>query len=143
MHWAKWKAASFWLSVIGGGPVPPPNSLQAFSAATNAGPLNGMPSTVSVELPGEETIVIPVPPGPCTGSGKFGTPWERMHSDVSSWGFDAAVGGALELPQAPTTIGQINAAISAPRRRLVIFALTMVVAGPAGFSCTDGAVTAA
>jgi hypothetical protein len=74
MHCAKWNRASLWLSEIGTGAVPPPNSLQVFSAARNTGPLKGMPSTVTVELPVDIEVGMPSPPGPLVGSGKFGTP---------------------------------------------------------------------
>src|ERR1035437_10120922 len=100
MHSAKWNRASFWLSEIGGGALPPPNSLQVFSAATNAGPLKGMPSTVKVELPSDCLIVMPSPPGPLVGSERSGTPGAGMPSEGGSWELDDGVGLVLEPPQA-------------------------------------------
>lgn len=67
--------------------APLPNGLQTLSAAANAGPLNVIPSIVGVELPGENTTVMP-PLGP--GSGKFGTPWARMHRAAANSGLDLA-----------------------------------------------------
>jgi hypothetical protein len=51
MHCAKTSAFFFWLAGTGGGEVPPPNSLHALTADSNAGPPNVVPSMVRVELP--------------------------------------------------------------------------------------------
>jgi len=71
MQCAKVNAFFFWLAETGGGAVPPPNSLHALTAASNAGPPNVVPSMVIVELSGEP--LIEKPPA-AFGSGKFGTP---------------------------------------------------------------------
>src|SRR5271165_3836184 len=82
MHLAKLSSASLCCSLTGGLPASGlPSGWQVFSALWNAGPLNEMPLIVTVELPGETLTVIP-PPGP--ESGKFGTPWARMHLAAAS-----------------------------------------------------------
>ena|ERR1700733_5501463 len=113
MHSAKAAAARFWLAVTGGGAVPPPNSLHVFSAASNAGPSNVVPFTVSVELPGVLEIEKPAPPpdGPLVGSGKFDTPWERMHSASARADFDSDA-GVVPLPVSPVEPQRATASTS-------------------------------
>src|ERR1700685_1721535 len=81
MQRAKASARSLMLSEAGGGVASPPgkNFAHAFCAASNAGPLKLIPSIVNEELPGVAAIVTPSPPKPTVGSGKFCTPWARMH----------------------------------------------------------------
>jgi hypothetical protein len=119
MHSALAIAASFWLSEIGGGALPPPNSLHVFTAASNAGPLNGIPKTVIVELPGELLIDIPSSPlGPFLGSGKSGTPCPRMHLEIAIGepaALDEAAGLELELPQAAIATAALTPASAIDR----------------------------
>jgi hypothetical protein len=104
MHSAKCSAASFALSEIGAGPLPPTESLQIFSADTNAGPLKVIPLIVTVELPGNVSIEKPPPPGPPVGSGKFGTPWDRMHSAIASLEFDEVFVARLDVLEDPHAV---------------------------------------
>src|ERR1700686_4305658 len=103
---------SFLVSETCGRPRGAPENLHAFWAAASVGPLKGMPWMVNVELPGDRTTVMPSPPGLAVGSGKLGTPWERMHPGSASGGgaLDEAVGLVLEPPQAATATAQLRAA---------------------------------
>jgi hypothetical protein len=100
MHRAKASARSFMLSEAGDGvPFPPGKNLEhAFCAASNAGPLKLIPSIVNEELPGVAAIVRPSPPEPAVGSGKFGTPWARMHFESCTGVALAADAPAAEVP---------------------------------------------
>src|SRR5580698_4010606 len=93
MQAAKLNCWSFWLSLTGGGALPPPKNRQVLMAASNTGPLNGIPPTLIVSLPTDWLTDRPSPPAPFVGSGKFGTPCARMHSDIFSCGLDAALAG--------------------------------------------------
>jgi hypothetical protein len=96
---------------------PGPN-LHALAAAVKAGPLNGIPPTVIVGLPGLMVTDNPTPPGLLTGSGKFVMPCARMHCDaVSACGLEALVPAAAgwpavapDPPQAATASPQASAA---------------------------------
>jgi hypothetical protein len=55
---------------------------QVLAAVVNAGPARGIPLIVTVELPGLLWIENPPAPWPAVaavGSGKFDTPWDRIH----------------------------------------------------------------
>jgi hypothetical protein len=99
----------------------PPSDRHVFVAAWNAGPLKLMPSTVTEELLGDFAIEKPSPPGPKVGSGKFGTPWARMHLASATCGFgvelcvDTVFG--VELPHAARAAAQLTAATSALQTR--------------------------
>jgi hypothetical protein len=60
-----------------------------------------------------EPTVMWMPPPPL-GSGKFGTPWERMHFENArnwAWSLDPRpVAGLLEEPQAASPITQVSVA---------------------------------
>jgi len=91
MHCALAIAAAFWLAEIAGGAPPGGRySLQAASAWSSAGPLNGIPITtiesleVTIKPPGNPT---PPPFGPSRGSGKPETPFARMHRDTAAGEF--------------------------------------------------------
>jgi hypothetical protein len=64
---------------------------QVFEAASKAGPLKGMPCTVTAEPPAMRTVMPWLPPAPLVGSGKFGTLCARMHSEMASWALVPAV----------------------------------------------------
>lgn len=123
-------SCSFWLSEIGDGALPPPKSLHVFTADSKAGPLKAIPSTVTVELPGDCEIVKPSPPGPPCGSGKLGAPCVRMHCESSNWGFDDGVAFGLGVPEEPhpaSAAAQTKAA-STERSPLLMSANTCTVA---------------
>jgi hypothetical protein len=137
MHFANAKSASFWLSEIGGGAPPPPNSLHVFTAAWNAGPLKLTPKTVTVELPGVLEIDIPSSPlGPFLGSGKFGTPCARMQLEIAAGEaseLDEAAGLELELPQAAIASPALTAASAIDRLWRGLFGTVHVRALRASF----------
>jgi len=120
---AAWRCAA---ETGGGGPPPPGSSfLHAFSAAWNAGPLKVMPSTVSASLPGVLlTPWKPSPPGPALGSGKFETPWVRMHFDSANGELSPVavvpwpVGVEPEPPQAAIVMAQMTPASRMLRWRM-------------------------
>ena len=71
-------------------------SLQVFAAEATTGPASCWPmiSSTSLEImtgppPGHPT---PPPLGPARGSGKFGTPFARMHFDIEIGTFGAPYG---------------------------------------------------
>lgn len=98
-------------------------NLHALAAAVKAGPLNVMPPTVIVELPGILLTDSATPPDPFTGSGNVRMPCARMHSEAASaCGSEALVpvpacGIAAEPvpPQAATASPHASAAMTAPR----------------------------
>ena len=98
MHSANSSACCFcWAVGGGGGPPPPGRSLaHALAAVSNAGPLNVMPSAITVPLPGLVASERPGPPELFVGSGKFLIPCECMHCDSASgellFGLVAAAG---------------------------------------------------
>ena len=101
-----------WAAEIGAGPVPPPKNLQVLTADSNAGPANVIPSTVNVELPGDDPTVKP-PPG--LGSGKSETPWVRIHLASANCTFDFVADLWLAPPHAATASAQPTAASAAER----------------------------
>jgi hypothetical protein len=100
------------LSETFGRPRRLPKNLHVFMADWNVGPLKGMPWMVKVVLPADRTTVMPSPPGLAVGSGKLGTPWERMHCERASGGggLDEAAGTVVEPPQAVIAVTLIRAA---------------------------------
>ena len=115
----RWAADSFGRPLLSG-----PN-LHAVAAAVKAGPLNVMPATVIVELPGILLTDSPTPPDPFTGSGKLRIPCARMHSEAASaCGLEALVpvpacgiAAVPAPPQAVTASPHASAAMRAPRTR--------------------------
>src|ERR1700729_2458592 len=99
MHCANSSACRFCWAVSGGGGPPPPGSslAHALAAASNAGPLNVMPSAVSVSVPGLVASDRPGPPGPFVGSGKFLMPCECMQCDSRSGEFALGLVAAAGL----------------------------------------------
>jgi hypothetical protein len=84
------------LGYAGGGPtgtLKPPTEAHSFWAAWNAGELGSTPAP---------DILMSAPPfGPVwnVGSGKLGTPWERMRRDIASaWALALAVWAAVGTP---------------------------------------------
>src|SRR5581483_9284251 len=59
-----------------------------------------MPSIVTFELPGVTPILKPPPEN---GSGKFGTPWERMHAASASWSAEFVVVPLLFVEPQPAS----------------------------------------
>src|SRR5258707_7821011 len=87
MHWANLRIAAFRLADSAGG-VPPPGSFerQVRIADWNAGAFTLTPLTVRFcGVPARAWITIP-PLLLLPGSGKFGTPWARMHlANTTGW----------------------------------------------------------
>jgi hypothetical protein len=101
----------------GGGPPGGRYFLQAFSARSSAGRLNGIPITaMSLEVtsrpPGNPT---PPPFGPARGSGKPETPLARMHRDIAAGevlgpcGLDEPQGLGLAQPHATIATAKLTA----------------------------------
>jgi hypothetical protein len=97
MHRAWASAASLWLAEIGGGGLPPDRScLQELAAAWNAGDCSlTVGGTMMPSKEFEEPVALP-PLAP--GSGKFGMPCERIHSEKSSFALYPLVLAAVALP---------------------------------------------
>ena len=92
---------------------------QIFVADSKAGALTGTPLTVIVARSRcAWTCTWRPPPLPALGSGKFGTPWERMQPANSSPALltdaeDGSLEGALLLPQPATSSVAASAGIVA------------------------------
>jgi hypothetical protein len=84
------------------------NSPQVATADWKTGPLNVVPSTDTEELPGGLETAKASPLGPLAGSGKFGTPCDRMHCATASWESDEAC--VLEVVEDPHAAMRTTAA---------------------------------
>ena len=127
MHFANAIAASFRLSDIGGGPLSPGPGPHARWADWNAGDCGLIP-----EL-GLKNPLEPFAPG----SGRFGTPWERMQfanlrADVLAP--EELALGLPEDPQAAIATAQLAAARTSDRLRRYTGSVNRTC-------CTERAVT--
>jgi hypothetical protein len=126
MHWANASAARFWAAVsVRGWPRFGKYDLHACRAALNAGDCGSSPVPVRSMPP----LVL--------GSGKVGTPWERMHLDSFSAGLGPAgllfalfVTVPLGAPMDPhaASATQHPATLTAVRARDVLMARTFYAA---------------
>ena len=121
-----------------GGPLPPFGSfaLQACDADWNAGALTGTPLTVIVwpEPARCEAWICTPPPLLALGSGKFGTPCERMHSANAS---------PLDCADAPEPLEpELGLELPQPAISTAAASAGMVAYRSMGVSDSAGAVTA-